>query len=213
MSTQRRDDSDFPLDSVIVVNPACWARRSLELGQLLGAVAGWRSRDRVIPDRSGRPPETTLTLADPLYWSRHVAELGDALSGTNAGTALPTGVALSGGAGAVPESPGRLTWTVDEAALALGVSRAFAYDAVRRGEIPAIKIGRRITGPEIRAQTAAGEARRRISEARCWRCNGNLRSRREGKHVTDTSLDAVACLAGGRCSASGYFTAKTGAIR
>ena len=33
--------------------------------------------------------------------------------------------------------------------MVLGISRAFAYDAVRRGEIPAIKIGRRILVPKL----------------------------------------------------------------
>ena len=137
----------FPSDSVVVVNPTSWAARPLELGQLLRAVTGWHSRDRVIPDSSGRPPEAMLKLTDPSYWSSHVAELGDALKGTSSGGVPPAGAALGGGAGGVPESPGRLTWTVDEAAVALGISRALAYDAVRRGEIPAIKIGRRILVP------------------------------------------------------------------
>jgi excisionase family DNA binding protein len=66
---------------------------------------------------------------------------------------------MSGGAGAVPESPTRLTWTVEEAAVALGISRAFAYDAVRRGEIPAIRIGRRILVPRSALKLLlAGEA-------------------------------------------------------
>lgn len=147
MSTPRPEDAEVPSDSVIVVNPSTWARSPLELGELLGAVAGCRPCGRVIPDSSGRPAETTLTLTDPLYWSRHVAELGDVLRGTSSGDVPPAGAALCGGAGAVSESPGRLTWTVEEAAVALGVSRAFAYDAVRRGEIPAIKIGRRILVP------------------------------------------------------------------
>ena len=34
--------------------------------------------------------------------------------------------------------------TVEEAAVILGISRAFAYGAVVRGEIPCIHIGRRI---------------------------------------------------------------------
>ena len=43
----------------------------------------------------------------------------------------------------------RLTMTVEEAATALGISRATAYDAVSRGEIPAIRIGRRILIPKV----------------------------------------------------------------
>ncbi len=88
-------------------------------------------------------------ISAPSYWARHSAELADALAGAVAEGASPAGAALSSGAGAVAESPGRLTWTVEEAASALGISRAFAYDAVRRGEIPAIKIGRRILVPRM----------------------------------------------------------------
>lgn len=42
----------------------------------------------------------------------------------------------------------RLTMTVEAAASALGISRASAYKAVGRGEIPAIRIGRRILVPK-----------------------------------------------------------------
>lgn len=41
-----------------------------------------------------------------------------------------------------------LTLTVEEAGEQLGISRALAYEAVRRGEIPSIKIGRRILIPK-----------------------------------------------------------------
>jgi excisionase family DNA binding protein len=37
--------------------------------------------------------------------------------------------------------------SVEEAAIALGISRAFAYEAVARGEIPCIHIGKRILVP------------------------------------------------------------------
>ena len=43
----------------------------------------------------------------------------------------------------------RLTMTVEEAAIALGISRAFAYEAVTKGDIPCIRIGRRILIPKI----------------------------------------------------------------
>ena len=45
--------------------------------------------------------------------------------------------------------PQRLTMTVEEAAVVLGISRATAYDAVSRGEIPCIRIGRRILIPKV----------------------------------------------------------------
>ena len=38
----------------------------------------------------------------------------------------------------------RLTYTVPQAARLLGISRTSAYDCVRRGEIPALTLGRRI---------------------------------------------------------------------
>jgi excisionase family DNA binding protein len=50
----------------------------------------------------------------------------------------------------IPDKPvQRLTLTVEEAATALGISRAFAYEAVARGEIPCIRIGKRILIPKI----------------------------------------------------------------
>ena len=41
----------------------------------------------------------------------------------------------------------RLTVSVKEAAHLLGIGRSAAYEAVRSGEIPSIKIGRRILIP------------------------------------------------------------------
>ena len=38
----------------------------------------------------------------------------------------------------------RLTFTVDEVARLLGVSRSGAYDSITRGEIPSFNIGRRV---------------------------------------------------------------------
>ena len=39
------------------------------------------------------------------------------------------------------------TMTVDEAAARLGIGRRLAYEAVQRGEIPVIRLGRRLLGP------------------------------------------------------------------
>lgn len=41
----------------------------------------------------------------------------------------------------------RLTLTVKEVAAIFGISRAFAYEAVKPGEIPSIRIGRRVLVP------------------------------------------------------------------
>jgi excisionase family DNA binding protein len=44
-------------------------------------------------------------------------------------------------------NPKRLTYSVAEAAKVLGIGKASAYEAIRRGEIPSIKFGRRILVP------------------------------------------------------------------
>ena len=41
----------------------------------------------------------------------------------------------------------RLTWTIMEAAQLLGISRATAYEAAHRGELPVRLIGRRMLVP------------------------------------------------------------------
>ena len=41
----------------------------------------------------------------------------------------------------------RRTYTVEEAAQILGISRSSAYEAVRKGEIPIIKIGKLLRVP------------------------------------------------------------------
>jgi excisionase family DNA binding protein len=41
----------------------------------------------------------------------------------------------------------RLTLSVEEAAELLGISRGLAYELVRRGELPYIRLGRRIVVP------------------------------------------------------------------
>ena len=44
------------------------------------------------------------------------------------------------------------TLTVDETANLLGISRGLAFQAVARGDIPSIRIGRRILVPAARLQ-------------------------------------------------------------
>jgi excisionase family DNA binding protein len=43
----------------------------------------------------------------------------------------------------------RLTMSVEEASAALGISRSLAYELVRRGEIPSLRLGRRIVVPVL----------------------------------------------------------------
>lgn len=46
----------------------------------------------------------------------------------------------------------KLTLTVDEAAAALGIGRTLAYEKCRTGEIPTIKIGRRLLISKVALQ-------------------------------------------------------------
>ena len=41
----------------------------------------------------------------------------------------------------------RMTLSIEEAAMRLGISRALAYELVRRGELPRLRLGRRIVIP------------------------------------------------------------------
>lgn len=136
----------MPAGSVTVLNPASWAGRVGQLVALLAAAERWPERHRVIPDAGGVAASSRLLLADPSYWSVHVEELREALT-DRANGQVPVTRSVGSRIGATAESPGRMTLTVEEAATALGISRALAYEAVRRGEIPAVKVGRRILVP------------------------------------------------------------------
>ena len=47
----------------------------------------------------------------------------------------------------------RLALSVEEAAVLLGISRDLAYDLVRRGELPSVKLGRRTVVPRRALET------------------------------------------------------------
>lgn len=47
----------------------------------------------------------------------------------------------------VEDLRGRLSINVEDAARVLGIGRGTAYDAVKRGEIPALRVGRRLLVP------------------------------------------------------------------
>jgi excisionase family DNA binding protein len=46
--------------------------------------------------------------------------------------------------------------SIEEAAAALGVSRGLAYEAARRGEIPTIRLGRRLLVPRAKLLQLVG---------------------------------------------------------
>ena len=58
--------------------------------------------------------------------------------------------------------PDRQTLTVEEAAVVLGIGRGLAYEAARRGELPTLRLGRRLIVPVVALQrmlaTAASAA-------------------------------------------------------
>jgi len=41
----------------------------------------------------------------------------------------------------------RMTLSVEEAAAMLGISRALAYELIRKGELPRLRLGRRVVVP------------------------------------------------------------------
>jgi len=53
-----------------------------------------------------------------------------------------------------------LTLSVSDAAHRLGTSRAFAYELVARGELPSLRLGRRVVVPRNALQHLVDEAER-----------------------------------------------------
>jgi excisionase family DNA binding protein len=47
------------------------------------------------------------------------------------------------------DDPNRLTYTVAEAAQLLGISREFAYQQVKSGDLPSVQLGRRRLIPRV----------------------------------------------------------------
>ena len=56
----------------------------------------------------------------------------------------------------------KLTLTVAEAAKCLGIGRNSAYEAIARGEIPVVKVGKRLLVPKAALETllAAGQSKK-----------------------------------------------------
>jgi excisionase family DNA binding protein len=138
-----------PPAEVTVTAADYWAAHTPELMQFLSAADG----NDTIPDPLGRPPdpENFAVVVAPKRWEPYLRELEEALAASAA--AAPSAGAA---AGAVAPQADRLVLTVEEAATLLGISRAFAYEAVNRGEIPSIRIGRRILVPKAALQRLLG---------------------------------------------------------
>jgi excisionase family DNA binding protein len=56
-----------------------------------------------------------------------------------------------------PNPDERLVYTVSEAGELLGISRAFAYELVARGELPVIRLGRRCLVPKVALLALVGQ--------------------------------------------------------
>ena len=143
--------TDGAADGVTLVNGDRWSARAQQLAQLLATA----TPGQVIPDPTGATPEPgrLVTVGDAPYWAADPVALREALRDLT-----PPGDRKqeASAAAAVAASPGRLTLTVEEASALLGISRAFAYEAVRRGEIPSIRIGRRVLVPKIALERLVG---------------------------------------------------------
>lgn len=61
----------------------------------------------------------------------------------------------AGGPPAVPIGE-RLALSVEEAGALLGISRDLAYDLVARGELPSVRLGRRVVVPRKALEDALG---------------------------------------------------------
>lgn len=100
-----------------------------------------------LPELTGALTVGRITLTQPEWWDEHSDVMNEAVAivewdelHVERRTVGPV----------IEERPQqRLTMTVEEAAVALGISRASAYEAVGRGEIPCIRIGRRILIPKV----------------------------------------------------------------
>lgn len=135
---------------VTVTNPAYWSDRAPQLVQLLRSTGD--AAPRIIGDPTGKPadPDRVLAIVEPAYWSDRPRELAEVLTLAARGVSAAPDAEIrlpAGTAGAAPGSQERLTMTVDEAAAALGISRAHAFNSVTRNQIPHIRIGRRILIP------------------------------------------------------------------
>ena len=129
---------------VTVTGIRYWINQPEQLAKLLAT-----SKAKAIRDPSGRPaqPNEVVVLALPHVWAEHPRELRDALAGAIGETGGTTKQSRTA-AGAMAPVENRLVFTVEEAAQLLGISRSFAYEAVQRGDIPSMRIGRRVLVPK-----------------------------------------------------------------
>jgi excisionase family DNA binding protein len=139
---------------ILVLNPGYWMNQPFALASILRSGPGFQVAD---PTGQVPNPNETFIVVDPAYWASKPLELQDALIQGGAGTSSQTDPSMFA-PGVTPTGQERLTLTVEEAALALGISRSLAYESVRRGDIPHIKIGRRVLIPRVALDTLLASA-------------------------------------------------------
>lgn len=83
----------------------------------------------------------------------------------------------------------RLTYTVGEAAKAIGVSRGLAYELVRRGDLRTVHVGRRILVPRDAVRELLGLGHEQVS--------ASLRTTPENGPAEVTYLITIRCVRGG----------------
>ena len=112
-----------------------------------------------LPELQNSEPVGAATLTQGAWWDEHSDVFDEAVAILSWEEMHVEGRTVGPVITDRPEQ--RLTMSVEEAALALGISRTFAYEAVARGEIPCIRIGRRILIPKVALQRlleSAGDA-------------------------------------------------------
>lgn len=146
-------------DSVVIPNWRAWSARGPQLAQLLMHRTHWGPDD---PDGACSALESSMTVVDTAYWSHHVAELCAALGASPDRSASSS---RNSGAAFAADASERLTMSVEEVASALGISRAFAYEAIHRGEIPYIRIGRRLLIPRAALSRLVARSENKVEGA------------------------------------------------
>ena len=87
----------------------------------------------------------------------------------------------------------RLTLTVDEAAVLLGIGRSLAYEAVARGEIPSIRVGRRYLVPVAALDKLLAEA---SSRRLCELCQQPVPAHKVFLHTSNAGGLCESCTQG-----------------
>ena len=133
---------------VTVIGLRYWLDKPEQLAQILAT-----SRAPSIADPSGEParPGEIVVLTCSEEWAKSPRELQEALGVFLSSSGTDTSGSTTA-PGAVAPVEDRLVFTVEEAAKLLGISRSFAYEAVQRGDIPSMRIGKRILVPKAALQ-------------------------------------------------------------